>query len=99
MSMSVCGGRGGRSAGATRLPRPQLRSADTAMEFVTWVDMPEIAWFQLPSFFAKALPTCGFPGLWFLDDGCCSGVSWVEVEVTRHGYMYLNRGWLTLGRA
>ncbi|KAI5012848.1 hypothetical protein ZWY2020_025114 [Hordeum vulgare] len=32
-------------------------------------------------------------------DGCCGGVSWVEVEVTPDGYVYLNRGWLTFTRA
>lgn len=69
------GGRNGRSVMATRPSCPRLHSADTTMEFMTWVDMMEIASLQLASFFAKALPVGGLSGLWLQDDGYCGWAS------------------------
>ncbi|KAE8775466.1 Heat shock cognate 70 kDa protein 1 [Hordeum vulgare] len=69
------------------------------MKLMTWVDRSEIALLQLPNFLAKAMPASGPWGLWLQADGCCSRASWVEVEVTPDGYVYLNRGWQTLARA
>lgn len=91
--------RGGWLATATQPPRPQLHSADMAIEFMLWVDRPEISWFQLRNFFAKVMPASELLGLWLQADGCCGGASCVEVEVTPHGHVYMNRGWQTFTRA
>jgi hypothetical protein len=63
------------------------------LEFVVWAERPAGLWFQLPRLLASALPAGGPGGLWLQADGCCSGASWVEVEVTPAGNVFLNRGW------
>jgi hypothetical protein len=61
-------------------------------------EKPAGTWFPLPRFFSKVLPS-GLDGLWVQVDGCCSKASWVSVEVTAFGGVYLTHGWQTFARA
>ena len=64
-----------------------------------WAEKPAGTWLQLPRFFAGVLPAGGLGGFWLQDDDCCSKASWVEVEVTVAGNMFLNHGWQSFARA
>ena len=55
-------------------------------------------WLQLPRFFADELPAPGPGGLWLQADGCCSGASWVAVEVSTAGNIALAHGWQAFAR-
>ena len=38
-------------------------------------------------------------GLWVQADGCCNGPSWVAVEFTPVGFMFLKQGWKSFALA
>jgi hypothetical protein len=69
------------------------------LEFMVWAERPAGLRLQLPRLLASALPAGGPGGLWLQADGCCSGASLVEVEVTPAGNVFLNRGWRPFARA
>lgn len=83
---------------AARPPRLRSHSDAAAREFVVWVEWPAGTWIHLPCFFAE-LPVGGFDGLWPQADGSSSKASWVEVEVTAAGNVFLNREWQAFVRA
>ena len=79
-----------------RPPRPQLHSFDVSSEFVVWAEKPGGSWLRLPRSFGNVLPA---EGIWLQADGCCSGASWVEVDVAPSGDVFLERGWQSFARA
>ena len=83
---------------ATRQLRPLSHKADEAREFLVWVERPEGTWIHFSRFFTEELPAGGPDSLWLQADGCFSKASWVEVEVTPAGNVFLNRGWQTFAR-
>ena len=60
---------------------------------------PPGPWLLLPSSLAEELPAWGPVGLWLQPDGCCNGSSWVKVEVTSIGHVFLILGWQPFARA
>ena len=90
-------GRGGRDGArqrmvAARTPHPQLHSFDVSSEFMVWAEKPGGLWLRLPRSFGDMLPAGGPGGVWLQADGCCSGASWVEVDVAPSGDVFLERG-------
>lgn len=66
---------------------------------MVWAKRPGDPWIHLPWFFTEELPAGGPGGLWLQADGCCGRASWVELEVTPAGNVFLNRGWQAFARA
>ena len=73
-------------------PCPQLHSFDVSSEFVVWAEKPGGSWLQLPRSFCDVLSAGGPGGVWLQTDGCCSGASWVDVDVAPSGDVFLERG-------
>ena len=68
-------------------------------EFIVWSAEPASTRLPLPHFLLGELPAGAPGGLWLQADGCCSRASWVSLEVSAAGSLFLARGWQTFARA